>query len=68
MAADLTTLKASIKAAFVAAKDETDPGNQDQALTDLADAIATAIDTYAKTLTATGTDAPTGDTHLLAIS
>ena len=68
MAFDLSTLKTSLRAAFIAARDDDDPANQTTIINKLADDIGDAIDVYAKTGNATGSDAPSGDTHNLTLS
>ncbi len=48
MALDKTTLKAGIKAAFLAAQAESNPDNFDAAMDALAGSISDAMDTYVK--------------------
>jgi len=50
---DKNSLRDDIKAAFEAAFAETDPDNRDQAMTNSAQSIADAIDTYVKAAVAT---------------
>jgi hypothetical protein len=63
LAAQLATLKADIKAAFLVAKTETDPSNFDAAMTTLANSIGDAINTYTTNAAISGVDAPAGNTH-----